>query len=54
METILYQQRNSLLTKDSVGKAKPTTRKLPPDGFTFGKADVRDREDAGVVTTTWK
>eukprot|EP01017_Pseudomicrothorax_dubius_P002269 TRINITY_DN10009_c0_g1_i2.p1 TRINITY_DN10009_c0_g1~~TRINITY_DN10009_c0_g1_i2.p1 ORF type:complete len:109 (+),score=17.12 TRINITY_DN10009_c0_g1_i2:42-368(+) len=31
------KQANVLLTKDDVGKSKPTTRKLPPDTFVYGK-----------------
>ena len=38
---------NYLLLKDDVGKGKPTTRDLPPDGFTFGKTEVRDLEGVG-------
>jgi hypothetical protein len=37
-----------------VGRAKPATRDLPPDGFTYGKADRRDQENAGVITSSWK
>ena len=50
----LINKKNLLLVKDDVGKAKPATRDLPPDGFTFGKADRRDQENAGVVTSSWK
>lgn len=39
---------NILLVKDDVGRAKPNTRKLPPDHFTFGKKEIRDIEDAGM------
>ena len=39
---------NILLVKDDVGRAKPNTRKLPPEHFTFGKKEVRDVEDAGM------
>ena len=37
---------NSLLLKDDVGKAKPTTKKLPKNSFTYGKAEYRDPEGA--------
>ncbi len=53
MEKII-NKKNLLLVKDDVGKAKPATRDLPPDGFTFGRADRRDQENAGVVTSSWK
>lgn len=53
MEKII-NKRNFLLVKDDVGRAKPATRDLPPDGFTFGRADRRDQENAGVITSSWK
>lgn len=53
MEKII-NKKNQLLVKDDVGRAKPATRDLPPEGFTFGKADRRDSENAGVVTSSWK
>lgn len=50
----LINKKNLLLVKDDVGRAKPNTRDLPPEGFTFGRADRRDQENAGVVTSSWK
>jgi len=41
-------KNNTLLVKDDVGKAKPATRKLPPEGFAFGKPDQKDQEGAGL------
>jgi hypothetical protein len=38
---------NHLLLKDDVGRPKPTTRDLPYEGFTYGKAETRDNEGAG-------
>lgn len=32
--------------KDDIGKAKPNTRKMPPEYFAFGKPERRDAEDA--------
>ena len=43
-----------LLVKDDVGKGKPHTRDLPPEGFSFGRPDKKDQEGAGVVTSSWK
>lgn len=37
---------NVLLQKDDVGRSKPTSRKLPTFGFTYGKAEFRDVEGA--------
>lgn len=50
----LINKKNQLLVKDDVGKAKPATRDLPPDGFTFGRADKKDQENAGIITSSWK
>lgn len=46
MKRLNSYKQNILLVKDDVGKPKPPTRKLPKDGFTFGKPEVRDAEDA--------
>ena len=48
-----FNKPNPLLAKDDVGKSKPTTRKLPPEGFTFGKSEGKDNEGAGAVTSSW-
>lgn len=37
---------NVLLQKDDVGRSKPTTRRLPTFGFTYGRAEYRDLEGA--------
>ena len=47
MKRLNSHKYNILLVKDDVGKPKPTTRRLPYQGFTFGKAEIRDPEDAG-------
>ena len=39
---------NILLVRDDVGKAKPNTRRMPGNNFTFGKKEFRDIEDAGM------
>ena len=36
-----------LLARDDIGKAKPTTRRLPSENFYYGKPEKRDPEDAG-------
>ena len=40
------RKQNILLVKDDIGKAKPNTRKLPSELFTYGKPEKRDPEDA--------
>ena len=55
MEKIIYGKgTNTLLVKDDVGKSKPATRVLPPDGFSYGRPDKKDQEGAGLVTSSWK
>lgn len=39
------RRTNVLIVKDDIGKPKPNTRKLPADGFTYGKPDRKDPED---------
>ena len=36
-QILLGKRTNVLLVKDDVGKAKPTTRDVPPNDFAFGK-----------------
>ena len=43
---LLGKKTNVLLVKDDVGRPKPSTRKLPNEEFTFGKANRFD-ESAG-------
>lgn len=44
---------NPLLTKDSVGKAKPSCYELPEDQFAFGHPGDMDREGAREVSMRW-
>lgn len=43
-----------LLVKDDVGRAKPTTRRLPSEEFAFGRSEGPDRYTAADVTTSWQ
>ena len=52
-EVLLGRTTNYLIVKDDVGKAKPTTRDLPPSDFAFGKTDKNKQEGASVITTSW-
>ena len=45
MKRLNSHKYNVLLVKDDVGLAKPCTRRLPSDRFTFGKPEIRDPED---------
>lgn len=53
MEKVI-NNKNQLLVKDDVGRSKPITRDMPPEGFTFGKPDRKDPEGASIVTQSWK
>jgi len=51
-------QKNVLLVKDDVGKAKPTTFDLPGSEFAYGQRGPDDQEGAGIginklVTRSW-
>ena len=44
-QVLLGNKNNMLLTRDAVGKAKPSTRILPDHQFAFGKPELfEDRE----------
>jgi len=43
-----------LLVKDDVGRAKPSTRRLPHEQFTFGKPESKNCESAAQVTQKWQ
>ena len=39
---LLGSKHNYLILKDDVGMAKPSTRKLPPLDFAFGKVEKKE------------
>ena len=47
MKRLNSHKYNVLLVKDDVGRAKQSTRNIPNESHTFGKAERRDPEDAG-------
>ena len=47
---IKNQNRNVLLIKDDVGRAKQSIYNLPPEGFMFGKAEQKSGINAGMLT----
>ena len=49
----LGSKTNYLVLKDDVGKAKPTTRNLPPEEFSYGKTEKTKQEGAGIITSSW-
>lgn len=54
MKRLNSHKYNVLLVKDDVGRAKQSTRNIPNESHTFGKAERRDPEDAGKVTSIWQ
>lgn len=49
----LQSTNNFLLVKDSMGKAKPSTRILPSEDYTYGKKLKADKEGVGALITSW-
>ena len=48
------KEKNVLLTRDDVGRAKPHTYNLPTDGFVYGVANKREAFGAGKLTSEWQ
>jgi hypothetical protein len=44
-QVILGKKTNVLLVRDDVGHAKPTTRTLPENDFSFGKPEILPDRD---------
>ena len=42
---LLGHKTNTLLARDAVGKAKPSTRILPKEDFSFGKPELFEDRD---------
>lgn len=49
----LQSSNNFLLVKDSMGKAKPSTRDLPGGTYTYGKKLKPDAEGVGALISSW-
>ena len=47
------RNRNILLAKDDVGKAKQLAVKLPPQEFVYGKSESRDEANVALLTSNW-
>ena len=48
-----YKEKNSLLTRDDIGKAKPSTYNLKDQGFVYGVANKKEPFGAGALTSQW-
>ena len=44
-QVLLGHKTNTLLARDAVGKAKPSTRILPKEDFSFGKPELFEDRD---------
>jgi len=44
---------NRLLVRDSLGRPRPSSYKLPPEDFSFGVKVVKDKHDAGATLHGW-
>jgi len=53
-EIVLGKKTNVLLVKDDVGKAKPTTKKLPKTEFTYGKPNPDKPDTAMGCINEWQ
>lgn len=54
MKPTTVREKNPLLTKDDVGKAKPFTHDLPGENFTYGAALRKETYGAGALTSSWQ
>lgn len=48
------REKNILLCRDDVGRAKPHTHDLPESSFTYGVANKKEEHGAGKLTTFWQ
>ena len=46
----LHNKQNILLVKDDVGRAKPCTVKLPPQGFVYGKPENKLGPKGSIIS----
>ncbi len=44
---VQHKTKNLLIIKDDIGKAKPSVRKLPGEGHSYGYAPQPDKEGVG-------
>ena len=49
----MWKERNVLLTRDDVGKAKPTTHDLPQGPHTYGVKNKQEEFGVGKLTSSW-
>lgn len=49
----MWKEKNPLLTRDDVGKAKPSTHDLPMDQHAYGVPNKKEEFGVGKLTTSW-
>ena len=47
------KSKNCLITRDDVGKGKPSCFDLPDEKFTYGYVPPKEAESAGGIMRTW-
>ena len=50
---MMFKERNPLLARDDVGKAKPTTKDLPIEGHIYGVKNKKEEYGVGKLTSSW-
>ena len=48
-----FKEKNVLLARDDVGRAKPTTHDLPTGNHVFGVPNKKENYGAGKLTAEW-
>ena len=48
-----FKEKNPLLARDDVGKAKPTTKDLPTYGHSYGVKNRQEEFGVGKLTSSW-
>ena len=48
------REKNCLLVRDDVGRAKPVTQVLPIDGHVYGVPNKKESHGVGKLTADWQ
>ena len=49
----MWKEKNPLLTRDDVGKAKPSTHDLPLNAHAYGVKNKIEEYGVGKLTSSW-
>ena len=50
---MIWKEKNPLLTRDDVGRAKPSTHDLPQDTHAYGVKNKKEEYGVGALTSSW-